>query len=310
MSVALTSTTVLGIQLETTPGTAPTTGTYEAIPILDGFEVDPAVKQSSVFQIIDGTRQKSTIVGGASSVRARLNTALSYEVGQQALLRAALHANAWAAGSITADANTQYIFTIVAKYELGATDSFIILRGCEVASATFDMPLNGACTVQYEIIGTAATVATAMPGSATMGTLAGLNPFTTGLTGAALSWNAGSTHAGNASLTVNNGSQPKYAWGGGGADHVINSNMTSNGRFEVYYYDDDIVDAAVNETVAALTFTLKSSDASSNSMLISMPKSKITSAPIADSTGSIVQQAEFFGQYDSGISSQMRITVS
>ena len=67
MAVALTTTSSIGNALESTGRTAPTSGTYDAVPFLDGVEIDPAVKQPAIFQINDGTRMKSTIVGGSSS---------------------------------------------------------------------------------------------------------------------------------------------------------------------------------------------------------------------------------------------------
>lgn len=312
MPAALTSQSIVGIIFETTRGTKPTSGAYEAVPILEGggSEFDPSVKQANTFQIIDGTRMKSTVVGGAFSVRARLNCPLSYEVGSQSLLRAALHSGAWAGGVITANANATYFFSLVVKMELGATDDFIFLSGCEVASATFDFPLNGACTVQYEIIGTTQSVATAMPGTATLGALAGLNPFATGLTGADLTWGGVGSNIGSASFTLNNQVAPKYAWGGSGADHVVNGNLIAQGRFEKYYYNDDIIVDAIAETVRTLNVTVKSSDGSNNTMVISFPDAKITSAPVADSAGSWTQNAEFTGQYDTGISSILNITVT
>lgn len=310
MPAALTADSIMGIQFEVTRGTAPVTGTYEAIPIQEGggTEIDPAVKQNTTFQIIDGTRMKSTVVGGAFSVRARITTPLSYELGSQALMRAAFHSGAWAGGVITANANTTYFFSLVTKLELGGTDDYVILRGCEVASATFDFPLNNACTVQYEIIGIASTVATASP--STLGTLTGLNPFSTGLTGADLTWGGTGSHIGTASFTLNNQVNPKYAWGGTGADHVVNGNLIAQGRFEKYYYDDNIVADAIAETVRTLNVTVKSSDVSNNTMTFSFPDAKITTAPIADSAGSWTQSAEFTGQYDSGISSILNCTVT
>jgi len=318
MAIAITTNSVVGVLVEATRGTSPTTGTYAAVPILEGSEFDPAVKQSTVFEINDGTRMKSSIVGGAHSVRARLNCALNYETGLQQLLRFALHSADWAGGVITAGANASYFFTIILKLELGGTDDYVILKGCEVASATIDMPLNGACTVQFEILGmssaveSGATLAAAMgSGDATLGSLSGKNPFATGLTGADLTWNAVGSNVGSASLTINNGSVPKYAWGGSGASHVINTNLLTQGRFEKYYTDTAIADDALAETVRALAFVLVCSEgASEDVMTISCPSSKITSAPIADSAGSQSQQAEFTAQYNSGISSQIRITVA
>lgn len=309
MPAALTAASVIGVQAEVTRGTAPVTGTYDAVPFLEGSELDPAVKQSTLFQIYDGTRMKSTIVGGASSVRARLTCPLNYEVGSQAMLRFAIHSAAWAAGVITANANASYFFSLVAQMELGGTDDFIILRGCEIASATIDMPLNGACTVQYEIIGLDSTIATAAP--STMGTLAGKNPFATGLTGADLTWGGVGGNVGSASLTINNDVTPKYAWGGSGADHVVNRNMNTQGRFERYYYNDDVIVDAKAETVRALLFVLKCSEgASEDTMTINLPSAKITSAPVADSAGSWTQSAEFTAQYNAGITSQLNITVA
>ena len=312
MPAALSSQSIVGIILEATRGTKPTSGTYEAVPLLEGggSEFDASAKEANTFQVIDGTRMKSTVVGGAFSVRARLSCPLSYEVGSQTLLRAALHAAAWSSGVITAGANASYFFTLVVKMELGATDDFIFLSGCEVANATFDFPLNGAATVQYDIIGTTQSVATAMPGTATLGSLAGLNPFATGLSGADLTWGGVGSNIGTASFTLNNQAQPKYAWGGSGADHVVNGNLIAQGRFEKYYYSDDILADAIAETVRTLNFIVKSSDGSNNTMTISFPDAKITNAPIADSAGSWTQNAEFTGQYDTGISSIMNISVT
>lgn len=311
MAVALTQDSIIGVQLESTRGTAPTSGTYDAVPFLDGCEIDPAVKQSSVFQINDGTRVKSTIVGGSSSVRARVVTPFNYETGSQFLMRAAFHSAAWSGGVINVGANASYYFSMITKFELGATDSYVTLRGCEVAQATVDMPLNGAATITYDIIGTAATLGAALPGTAVYGTLSGKNPYSTGLTGADLTWNAIGGNVGSASFTINNQATPKYAWGGSGADHIVSKNALISGSFEKYYYNDDIAEDAAAETVRALTFVLVCSEGASEDVAtFNIPSAKCTSAPIADSDGTWSQKAEFTAQYNSGITGLMRLTVA
>ena len=92
------------------------------------------------------------------------------------------------AGAIVADADPGYFFTIIAKLELAAGDDYLVFTGCEVASATMDMPLNDKVSVNYDIFGLAQTVGSAMPGTATLGTLTGKSPFTTGFTGATVMW--------------------------------------------------------------------------------------------------------------------------
>src|SRR4249920_3138124 len=157
------------------------------------------------------------------------------------MLRALLHSAAWAAGSITADADPGYFFTIIAKMDL-PTDDYLIFTGCEVASATIDMPLNDKVSVNYEVFGLAQTVGTALPGTATLGTLTGKSPFTTGFTGAEAKWNALSVPgAFTASVTVDNQATPKYAWGSSSADHIINKNMKVNGTLEVYYRNSNFI---------------------------------------------------------------------
>src|SRR4249920_969235 len=125
---ALITNTVLGIQRETTRGTAPTTGVYQAIPFLDGISLSYESSPTE-FDVYDGTRMKSFTVGGSRAVRLRIPTVMNYEQGQQDMLRALTHSGAWAAGSITADADPGYFFTIIAKMELGATDDYLIFTG-------------------------------------------------------------------------------------------------------------------------------------------------------------------------------------
>ena len=98
---------------------------------------------------------------------------------------------AWAAGAITADADPTYYFTIVAKMELSTGDEHPEIDwAVRWRSATMDMPLNDKVSVNCDIFGLAQTTGSAMPGSATMGTLTGKSPFTTGFTGATVTWNA------------------------------------------------------------------------------------------------------------------------
>ena len=149
---ALLSNTIIGIQRETVRGTAPTTGVYAAVPFLDGISLSYESTPTE-FDVYDGTRMKSFTVGGSRAVRLRIPTVLNYEQGQQDLLRAWLHAAAWAGGAIVADADPGYFFTIIAKLELAAGDDYLIFTGCEVASATMDMPLNDKVSVNYDIFG-------------------------------------------------------------------------------------------------------------------------------------------------------------
>ena len=114
---ALLSNTIIGIQRETVRGTAPTTGVYNAVPFLDGISLSYESTPTE-FDVYDGTRMKSFTVGGSRAVRLRIPTVLNYEQGQQDLLRAWLHAAAWAGGAIVADADPGYFFTIIAKMEL------------------------------------------------------------------------------------------------------------------------------------------------------------------------------------------------
>ena len=308
---AFLSNTVLGIQREVTRGTAPITGTYNAIPFLDGisFGTENEVITSDVY---DGTRQNSLTLGGSQLVRARFNTRLNYEAGQQDLLRAAIHSAAWAAGVITSDADPNYFFTLIAKLELGATDDYHVMTGCEIASATINMPLNDQSSVSYEVIGYLNSIGTAMPGTATLGTLTGKDPFRTMLTGATPTW-GGSNIPGtdNATVTISNQVTPKYAWGGGGLDHAVNGNQRTTGSMTVYYRSDDLAADAIAGTIRALTFILKCNEtASEDTMTLNFPSSRIINAPVSDSTGSMVQSVDFAAQRNSGISSIMNITVA
>jgi len=308
---ALLSNSILGIQRETVRGTAPTTGIYQAIPFLDGislaFESTP-----TEFDVYDGTRMKSFTVGGSRAVRLRIPTVLNYEQGQQDLLRAWLHAAAWAAGSITADADPGYFFTIVAKMELATGDDYIVFTGCEVATATMDMPLNDKVTVNYDIFGLAQTIGSTMPGTATIGTLAGKSPFTTGFTGATVTWNALPVPgAFTASLTLDNQADPKYAWGSATADHIINKNLKCSGTAEVYYRDSAFIDDAIAGTLRPLSFVLKASEAAAeDTFTVSIPKALAVNAPVSDSAGSMASAVDFRGQFDTGISSLLQMTVA
>lgn len=308
---ALLSNTVIGIQRETVRGTAPTTGVYNAVPFLDGislsFESTP-----TEFDVYDGTRMKSFTVGGSRAVRLRIPTVLNYEQGQQDLLRAWLHAAPWAAGSIVADADAGYYFTIVAKMELSTGDDYLVFTGCEVASATMDMPLNDKVSVSYDIFGLAQTTGSAMPGSATLGTLAGKSPFTTGFSGATVMWNAlPVAGAFTASLTLDNQADPKYAWGSASADHIINKNLKVSGTAEVYYRDDSFITDAIAGTLRPLGFVLKSSEAAAeDTFTVSIPKALAVNAPVSDSAGSMASAVDFRGQYDTGISSIISMAVA
>jgi hypothetical protein len=308
---ALLSNTIIGIQRETVRGTAPTTGVYNAVPFLDGislaFESSP-----TEFDVYDGTRMKSFTVGGSRAVRLRIPTVLNYEQGQQDLLRAALHAAAWTGGAIVADADPGYFFTIVAKMELSTGDDYLIFTGCEVASATVDMPLNDKVSVNYDIFGLAQTTGPALPGSATLGALAGKSPFTTGFTGATVTWNAlPVAGAFTASLTIDNQADPKYAWGGTTADHIINKNLKVSGTAEVYYRDDSFITDAIAGTLRPLTFILKSSEtAAEDTFTINIPRALAVNAPVADSAGSMASAIDYRGQYDATLTSVLGMTVS
>jgi hypothetical protein len=281
------------------------------VPFLDGislsFESTP-----TEFDVYDGSRMKSFTVGGSRAVRLRIPTVLNYEAGQQDLLRAWLHAAAWAGGAIVADADPGYFFTIVAKMELATGDDYLIFTGCEVASATMDMPLNDKVSVNYDIFGLAQTVGTVMPGTATLGALTGKSPFTTGFTGATVTWNALPVPgAFTASLTLDNQADPKYAWGSASADHIINKNLRVSGTAEVYYRDDAFITDAIAGTLRPLTFVLKSSEAAAeDTFTVSIPKALAVNAPVSDSAGSMASAVDFRGQYDTGISSIIGMTVA
>jgi len=308
---ALLSNTSIGIQRETVRGTAPTGGVYAAIPFLDGislsFESSP-----TEFDVYDGTRMKSFTVGGSRAVRLRIPTVLNYEQGQQDLLRAAVHGAAWAAGAIVGDADPDYFFTIVAKMELSTGDDYLVFTGCEVASATIDMPLNDKVTVNYDIFGLAQTVGAAIPGGATLGTLAGKSPFTTGFTGATAVWNALPVPgAFTASMTIDNQADPKYAWGSQSADHIVNKNMKVSGNLEVYYRDDAFIVDSIAGTLRALQFVLKCSEgAAEDTFTINVPKALAVNAPVADSAGSMASAIDYRAQYDTGISSILSMAVA
>jgi len=308
---ALLSNTTLSIQREVTRGTAPTTGVYNAIPFIDGISLSYESSPTE-FDVYDGTRMKSFTVGGSRAVRLRIPTVMNYETGQQDMLRAALHGAAWGGGVLTADADASYFFTIIAKMELGVTDDYLIFTGCEVASATIDMPLNDKVSVNYEVFGLAQTVANVLPGTATYGALTGKSPFTTGFTGAEAKWNSATVPgAFTASVTIDNQAQPKYAWGSSSADHIVNKNMKVNGSLEVYYRSDDFIVDAIGGTLRALDFVLKSSEtASEDTMTIHFPKALAVNAPVSDSAGSMASAVDFRAQYDSGISSVVNITVA
>lgn len=307
---AFLANTQIGIIREVTRGTAPTTGVYSAVPFIDGislaFESSP-----TEFDVYDGTRMKSFTVGGSRAVRLRLPTVLNNEAGQLDLLRALLHAPAAVGGTLTADADTQYFFTIVAKLELGGTDDYLVFTGCEVASGSVEMPLNDKVTVNYDIFGLAQTVGAAMPGTATLGTLVGKSPFTTGFTGATATWNAINVPgAFTANLTINNQADPKYAWGSQSADHIVNKNLKVNGSLEVYYRDKAFITDAIAGTLRPLTFVLKSSEAvAEDTFTINIPKALPVNAPVADSAGSMASTVDFRAQYDSGISSVISMNV-
>lgn len=308
---ALLSNTIVGIQRETVRGTAPTTGVYAAVPFLDGISFSYESSPTE-FDVYDGTRMKSFTVGGSRAARITLPTVMNYEQGQQDLLRALLHAAPWAAGSIVADADAGYYFTIVAKMELSTGDDYIVFTGCEVASATIDMPLNDKVSVNYDIFGLAQTVGTALPGSATIGTLTGKSPFTTGFTGAQATWNALPVPgAFTASVTVDNQADPKYAWGSASADHIINKNLKVTGSLEVYYRDDAFIVDSIAGTLRPLTFVLKCSEgAAEDTMTLNFPKALAVNAPVSDSAGSMASAVDFRAQYDSVLTSVMSILVA
>jgi len=308
---AFLSNSVLGIQVETTRNTAPATGVYNAIPILDGisFGIENEIVTSDVY---DGTRQNTLTLGGSQLVRARFNTRLNYEQGQKDLMRFAIHSTDWTAGVITSNANASYFFTLVAKMELGATDDYHVMTGCEIASATINMPLNDQSTISYEVIGYLNTIGNAMPGTATLGTLVGKDPFRTMLTGATPTW--GGTNlvgATDATVTISNQVTPKFSWGGGGVDHAVNGNQRTNGSTTIYYRGDDLAADAVAGTIRALTFVLKCNEtASEDTMTFNFPSARIVNAPVSDSTGSMVQAIDFAAQRNAGISAIMNVTVA
>ena len=307
---ALLSNTVIGIQREVTRGTAPTTGVYAAVPFIDGISLSYESTPTE-FDVYDGTRMKSFTVGGSRAVRLRIPTVLNYEQGQQDLLRAATHAGAWAAGAIVADADPGYFFTIVAKMDL-PTDDYLVFTGCEVASASIDMPLNDKVTVNYDIFGLAQAVGTALPGSATVGALVGKSPFTTGFTGATAMWNALAVPgAFTASLNIDNQADPKYAWGSQSADHIVNKNMKVNGSLEVYYRGSQFIADAIAGTLRNLQFILKSSEvAAEDTFTIDIPKALAVNAPVSDSAGSMASAIDFRAQYDSVLTSVLKMTVA
>jgi hypothetical protein len=308
---ALVSNTIIGIQRETVRGTAATSGVFNAVPFIDGISLSYESSPTE-FDVYDGSRMKSFTVGGSRAVRLRLPTVLNSETGQQDLLRAALHAAAWTAGGIVADADPQYFFTIVAKMELATGDDYLIFTGCEVASVTIDMPLNDKVTANYDIFGLAQTVGTAMPGTATLGALLGKSPYTTGLTGATAMWNAASVPgAFTASLTLDNQADPKYAWGSQSADHIVNKNMKVNGNLEVYYRDDAFISDSIAGTLRALQFILKSSEAAAeDTFTINIPKALAVNAPVSDSAGSMASAVDFRGQYDAALTSILSMNVA
>jgi len=308
---ALLSNTVVAFQRETVRGTAPTTGTYNAVPFLDGptfaFESSP-----TEFDVYDGTRMKSFTVGGSRSVRISLPTVLNNEAGQLDMLRAMLHAPAPVGGVIVADADPGYFFTMVVKLTHGTGVDYLIFTGCEVASGTVDMPLNDKVSVNYEIFGLSQTVGSAMPGAATITPLVGKSPFTTGFTGATATWNAVPVPgAFTGSLSIDNQAEPKYAWGSQSADHILNKNLKVSGSLEVYYRSDDFITDAIGGTVRPMTYILKSSEAAAeDTFTINLPKVLPVNAPVVDSGGSMASTVDFKAQYDSALQSVVSFAIA
>jgi hypothetical protein len=192
------------------------------------------------------------------------------------------------------------------------TDDYLVFTGCEVASASIDMPLNDKVTVNYDIFGLAQAVGTALPGSATVGALVGKSPFTTGFTGATAMWNALAVPgAFTASLNIDNQADPKYAWGSQSADHIVNKNMKVNGSLEVYYRGSQFIADAIAGTLRNLQFILKSSEvAAEDTFTIDIPKALAVNAPVSDSAGSMASAIDFRAQYDSVLTSVLKMTVA
>ena len=114
-----------------------------------------------------------------------------------------------------------------------------------------------------------------------------------------------------ASLTLDNQADPKYAWGSASADHIINKNLRVSGTAEVYYRDDAfIVDAIAGTLTAAYVCAQVKRSGCEDTFTVNIPKALAVNAPVSDSAGSMASAVDFRGQYDTGISSLIGMTVA
>lgn len=270
--------------------------TYNALPITTlGIERDG---QEVTVDIFDPTRQKSAVVGGAASWAINIGGSVSYEVGWQDLTKYTV-GGAWTSDVLLpSDTNNKAAVT----FDLGlridlATDDYVLIEDCIVGSYAQTMPLQGPATWTAQILGTSASIGTVSLG--TFNALAGLSPFAAGLSGSGITW-LGSPLEGveTAAFTITNAVNAKFAWGNQNADHITLGNLNVTGNAEQYYRASTMFSAGITETIGALAFTLKSSEATDNTMVHTFTKAKILRPRIGNSDTTFTTGFNFATQYD------------
>lgn len=300
---AFVSTGPVGISFETTRGTA-SVGTYNTIPYTSCV-IEPTFQQTRA-EIYDSSRQKDALVGSQYSTSVRISGSCSYEDGWQDLIKALMGAS-WSLGAISA-AGARNFFTLQAKMDLAA-DRYIIATGLEIDTFSIEMPLNGAATYSATCLGLATTESGVVTGTFA-GTLAGDPPFSSGLTGAGITWDAGALEGvETASLNFTNQLNAKFAWGSAVADHITARNFNVTGSLQQYWRAATLLTAALAGTPKALVFTLKSATATAaeDTLTITLPAAKPSGAPIGESDTTRTQGLTFEGQYSGSTKCTMAV---
>lgn len=301
---AVVSTGPVGISFESTRGTA-SAGTYTTIPYTSCV-IEPVFQQTRA-EIYDSTRQKDALVGSQYSVSVRISGPVNYEDGFQDLVKAVFGAS-WSAGSISA-AGARNFFTLQQKMDL-ASDRYILAKGLEVDTFGIEMPLNGAATYSATLLGLSVAESGSVTGTFA-GTLAGDPPFSSGLTGAGITWDAGALEGvETASLNFTNQLNAKFAWGSTSADHITAKNFNVTGSLQQYWRAATLLTAALAGTPKALVFTLVSDTATAgeDTMTITLPAAKPSGAPIGESDTTKTQGLAFEGQFS--VSTKCTIAVA
>ncbi len=298
MTLASGSRVDIAYVAETTFGTTPTTPQMILLPkhssTLDLTKQLMTSKTIASNRIQPDERHGNYVVGGD------IVTAFSYHQYDDFL--EAGFAGTWTS-NVLKQGTTSRSFTI----EEGFLDIVQYRRftGCRINTIDITVPPGDFATMNFGIVGAGLTTSqtaldateTAVLGSTEMTHIGGT--FTVGGT---------AIKATTLSLKLDNQMAPAYALGSSAALDVIWKESMVSGSVTVYYEDLVMYNRFLNETTAALSFTLSDG---TNNYIVAVPKAKFNTGAIAlTGSGEMFVTMAYVGLFDSSTGTAAMITRS